>query len=69
MTLGELRKIFVAMKQYEPEDINELLDFAQQCYLKGEICLSQYRNLIRELEATGAKKPDYILEGVVQKNA
>ncbi|MBO9128203.1 YppF family protein [Bacillus sp. 165] len=62
MTLGELRTIFFGMKQYEPANINELLDFAGQIYLKGNICLSKYRNLIRELEATGATKPDYALE-------
>ncbi|MFD3446068.1 YppF family protein [Microbacteriaceae bacterium 4G12] len=69
MTLGELRAFFVSIKQYEPEDLNELLDFAQQYYVNGKIDLSQYRNLIRELEAIGAKKPDYILEEFVQRNA
>lgn len=59
----------MSLKQYEPEDTNELLDFAQQRYLQGEICVLQYRNLIRELEAIGAKKPDYIVDGLVQRNA
>ncbi len=69
MTLGELRTIFFGMKQYEPSDMNELLDFAGQIYLKGKICVSEYRNLIRELEATGARKPDYVLDRFVQNNA
>lgn len=69
MTLGELRVIFVGIRQYEPEDLNELLDFARQRYLIGDICLVQYRNVIRELEAIGAKNPDFILEGIVQTNS
>jgi hypothetical protein len=69
MILGELRMIFVGVKQYEPNDVNELLDFARQRYLQGQIGLAQYRNVIRELEAIGAKKPYDILEGIVQTNA
>ncbi|WP_028402743.1 YppF family protein [Ectobacillus panaciterrae] len=69
MTLGELRIIFVGIKQYEPADMNELLDFAGQRYLRGEMGLAQYRNVVRELEAIGAKKPDYMLEGIIQRNS
>lgn len=70
MTLGELRTIFVGIRQYEPSETNELLDFVQQRYLMGEICILQYRNLIRELEAIGARKPDYFVEeGIMQGNA
>ncbi|WP_379967745.1 YppF family protein [Ectobacillus sp. sgz5001026] len=59
MTLGELRTHFISLKQYEPTDLNMLLDFAGQRYLQGSICISEYRSVIRELEAYGATKPDY----------
>ncbi|MDG4656140.1 YppF family protein [Ectobacillus antri] len=68
MTLGELRTLFIGLKQYEPVDSNELLDFARQSYLKGELALVQYRDMIRELEALGAKKPDYELEGIIHSH-
>lgn len=46
------------MKQYEPIDANELLDFARQLYLRNELPLGVYRHLVRDLEALGAYKPD-----------
>ncbi|MFP3122972.1 MULTISPECIES: YppF family protein [Bacillaceae] len=70
MTLGELRTVFVGVRQYEPTETNELLDFVQQRYVMGEICILQYRDLIRELEAMGARKPDYLVEeGIAQGNS
>jgi hypothetical protein len=63
MNVNELRNNFIAFKQYEPEDGNELLDFAQQKYLKGEISIIEYKQLVRELELSGAQKPYFsILE-------
>lgn len=63
MSINELRNNFIAFKQYEPEDGNELLDFAQQKYLKGEISIIEYKQLVRELELSGAQKPSFsILE-------
>ncbi|MFB9757675.1 YppF family protein [Ectobacillus funiculus] len=70
MTLGELRTVFVGVRQYEPTETNELLDFVQQRYVMGEICILQYRDLIRELEAMGARKPNYLVEeGIAQGNS
>ncbi len=34
MYVNELQEAFIAVKQYEPQSSNELLDFAQQQYLK-----------------------------------
>ncbi|ENQ3104638.1 YppF-like protein [Bacillus sp. 491mf] len=62
MVLGDLKQEFVIKKGYEPEDLNELLDFARNSYLKGKICLSEYRSIIRELETIGATKPTYETE-------
>ncbi|EPZ38378.1 MULTISPECIES: YppF family protein [Anoxybacillus] len=58
MTIIELKNKFIATKQYEPIDANELLDFARQLYLRNELPLSVYRHLVRDLEALGAYKPD-----------
>ena len=62
MVLGDLKQEFVIKKGYEPEDLNELLDFARHSYLQGKICLSEYRSIIRELETIGATKPTYETE-------
>ncbi|ENQ3077804.1 YppF family protein [Bacillus cereus] len=62
MVLGDLKQEFVVKKGYEPEDLNELLDFARHYYLQGKICLSEYRSVIRELETIGATKPTYETE-------
>jgi hypothetical protein len=59
MTLQELKHKFVTQKEYEAENVNELMDFLQICYVKGSITISIYRNLIKELELLGAKKPEY----------
>jgi YppF-like protein len=58
MNMAELKNKFIAVKDYEPTDVNELLDFACQMYLRGEITIAQYRDLARELELAGAYKPD-----------
>ncbi|OSX55409.1 YppF family protein [Anoxybacillus ayderensis] len=58
MTIIELKNRFIATKQYEPIDANELLDFARQLYLRNELPLGVYRHLVRDLEALGAYKPD-----------
>lgn len=57
--MAELKNKFIAVKNYEPTDMNELLDFARQVYLRGEITIAQYRDLARELELAGAYKPDH----------
>jgi YppF-like protein len=59
MNMAELKNKFIAVKNYEPTHVNELLDFARHMYLRGEITIAQYRDLARELELAGADKPDY----------
>ncbi|MFC4182784.1 YppF family protein [Saccharococcus thermophilus] len=58
MNMAELKNKFIAVKNYEPVDVNELLDFARQMYLRGEITIAEYRDLSRDLELAGAYKPD-----------
>ena len=60
--MAELKNKFIAVKNYEPTDVNELLVFALQMYFRGEITIAQYRDLARELELAGAYIPDYINE-------
>ena len=62
--LNELRNKFITNRKYEPLDVNELLDYVRQTYVKNEITIVEYRNIVRELEINGAKKPDYTDEYV-----
>jgi hypothetical protein len=55
MNIHELRVKFLQLKDYSPESVNELLDFAKKAYIHNEITINDYRNLIRELEAQGAE--------------
>ncbi|GGJ60707.1 hypothetical protein GGR02_000702 [Anoxybacillus voinovskiensis] len=57
MNATELKNKFIATKNYEPTDLNELLDFARQLYLRSEMTISEYRDITRELELAGACKP------------
>ncbi|ANB55517.1 yppF-like family protein [Anoxybacillus sp. B7M1] len=58
MNTTELKGKFIAKRNYEPASINELLDFARQVYLRGELTISEYRDLTRQLELAGAHKPE-----------
>ncbi|ADI26364.1 YppF family protein [Geobacillus sp. G4] len=58
MNVTELKHKFMAVKHCEPAEANELLDFARRLYLRGEISLAEYRDLVRELEKAGASQPD-----------
>lgn len=58
MTLLELKNKFISLKSFEPTDLNQLMDFLQQNYLKGEVTFQHYRALIKELELSGAYKPN-----------
>jgi len=57
MNTADLKLNFIEKKDYEPSTLDELLDFAVQTYIQGKITISEYRNLIRELEAAGATRP------------
>ena len=58
MRVHELKKKFFEERQYTAEDANVLLDFARKAYIYNEIASSEYKRLVRELEALGAKFPD-----------
>ncbi|WP_084278908.1 YppF family protein [Anoxybacteroides tepidamans] len=58
MNAAQLRGKFIALKNHEPADMNGLLDFARQMYLRGEISIAEYRDIARELESAGAYQPE-----------
>jgi len=57
MHVHELKVKFSQLREYETEDVNELLDFAKRVYIQNEISIIEYRNLVRELESLGAEFP------------
>ncbi|KAB2338283.1 hypothetical protein F7731_01590 [Cytobacillus depressus] len=58
MNVHELTMKFLQLRNYSPESVNELLDFTKKAYIHNDICISVYRNLVRELEAQGAEVPE-----------
>ncbi|MDF1507765.1 YppF family protein [Robertmurraya sp. DFI.2.37] len=62
MFVHELKEKFSIHKQYQAEDVNELLDFAKKAYVSNEITSSEYKKLVRELESQGAKLPHHKTE-------
>lgn len=62
MYVHELKEKFSIRKQYQTEDVNELLDFAKKVYISNEITSGEYKKLVRELESQGAHLPADELE-------
>lgn len=60
MNVHELTMKFLQMRNYSPENVNELLDFTKKAYIHNDICITVYRKLVRELEAQGAEVPDFL---------
>lgn len=58
MNIRDLQSLFINKRNYQNENVNELMDFAKVTYLHNEISISEYRHLVRELEALGAENPD-----------
>ncbi|MBD8070204.1 YppF family protein [Bacillus sp. PS06] len=67
MLIQQLRNSFISVKNYEPIDNNDLLDFARQQYLNGAITIIEYRNVIRFLECEGASKPHHVFEDYIEQ--
>jgi YppF-like protein len=66
MNVHELQKKFHQLREYTPENVNELLDFAKKAYIHNEISSTDYRNLVRELEAQGAAVPESYKDNTLQ---
>ncbi|WP_335869675.1 YppF family protein [Bacillus sp. 2205SS5-2] len=60
MNVQQLKELFNQRRQHDPEELNELLDFAKNIYILNEISLKEYSILIQSLERNGALIPsDY----------
>lgn len=59
MAIKDLMNTFEQIKGKQPSSVDELLDFAQVNYLRGNISLHEYQCCFKELHAQGAKKPEY----------
>ena len=57
MNVHELKHKFFQRREYETDNVNDLLDFAKKAYINNDISINEYRNLVRELEALGAEIP------------
>jgi hypothetical protein len=58
MGIRELKSKFVQSRDYNTDDVNELMDFAKKAYIHNEIDIKEYRLLVRELESLGAVIPE-----------
>lgn len=58
MDIRELKSRFIQSRDYNTDDVNELMDFAKKAYIHNEIDIKEYRLLVRELENLGAVIPD-----------
>jgi hypothetical protein len=64
-----LKSKFIQSREYNTEDVNELLDFARKAYIHNEIDIKEYRLFIRELEAQGAVVPENFKEVSLIENS
>ncbi|MBB6444662.1 YppF family protein [Bacillus benzoevorans] len=58
MSIHELRLMFLQLREYITDDVNELLDFSKKAYIYDQISLYDYRGLVRDLEDLGAVLPE-----------
>jgi hypothetical protein len=66
MDIGDLKRRFIQSRNYTPDHINELMDFAKKAYIHNEINLKEYQLLVRDLEAHGAVAPDINKESLLK---
>ncbi|USK72319.1 YppF family protein [Peribacillus asahii] len=57
----DLIQQFKLVKDKNPLDVNELLDYIQKSYIDGELCIVEYKKLFFELDKRGAQKPESFL--------
>ena len=58
MSVKDLMYEFVISKKQNALNLNELLDFAQNCYITGKIDIVEYKRLFIKLNSQGAVKPE-----------
>ncbi|MBM6619815.1 YppF family protein [Bacillus suaedaesalsae] len=62
MNIVDLRNRFIAVSKQEPVDSIELLHFAKLCYVRGDIQIVDYREVVKQLE----QENNYTPEGLDQ---
>jgi hypothetical protein len=68
MDIGELKKRFIQSRDYTPNHMNELMDFAKKAYIHNEITLKEYQLLVRQLEANGAVAPENSMDSLIKNS-
>ena len=58
MYLQKMNHTFYEEKNFEPDNINLLLDYCKQCYINNKIDIVFYRNVLKELYEVGAYSPN-----------
>ncbi|MGD6966774.1 hypothetical protein FZC78_05215 [Rossellomorea vietnamensis] len=51
MNLETIQELFQEKYNFKPASLNELLTFARKCYILNEITITEYRQLVKEIEA------------------
>ncbi|MBO8156244.1 MAG: hypothetical protein H0Z32_07295 [Bacillaceae bacterium] len=54
MTVNQLISEYVNQRNQQPESVNDLLDFCQQQYIRGNLHIEDYYSLFKELHEQGA---------------
>lgn len=52
MDVKELRVKYLTVTKKEPLDELELLQFAKVSYIKGELTITEYRDIVKEMESS-----------------
>jgi hypothetical protein len=50
MNTKDLRNRFISVNKKEPLDQIELLQYAKLSYVKGDLTIAEYRDIVKELE-------------------
>ncbi|MGM0845471.1 MAG: YppF family protein [Bacillota bacterium] len=50
MNLETIQQSFQENYNFKPASLNELLTFARKCYILNEITITEYRQLVKEIE-------------------
>jgi Lhr-like helicase len=68
MDIRELKSRFNQSRDYSTDDVNALMDFAKKAYIYNEISITDFRNLVRELETLGAAVPEEPENSLIKMN-
>jgi hypothetical protein len=58
MNVVDLRNKFIAVRKQEPLDDFELLHFARICYVRGDLTIIEYRDIVKVLEKENSYNPE-----------